>query len=120
MVLVKRIYDQASPSDGFRILIDRLWPRGINKENARIDEWMKEIAPSTELRKWFNHEPAGWEEFQRRYVKELEGKSALLEEIRARVAAEGTVTLLYATRETEKNHAVLLKRILAESQSSAR
>ncbi|WP_298438815.1 DUF488 family protein [Geobacter sp.] len=111
MVGIKRIYDPPAPEDGTRVLVDRLWPRGIAKDEARIDEWLKEIAPSDELRKWFGHDPARWEEFRERYRRELEAKGEPLERLRA-LAGKGTVTLLFAARDEEHNNAVVLKEIL--------
>lgn len=108
-VAVKRIYDPASPEDGRRFLVDRLWPRGISKERARLDGWLRELAPSTELRRWFGHDPARWEEFKRRYRAELampERQQALATLQQA--AGEGPVTLLYAARDTEHNEAQVL------------
>ncbi len=112
MIRIKRIYDPASPGDGRRILIDRLWPRGLKKEEARFDEWLKDLAPSDELRKWFSHDPAKWSEFQKRYRSELRGKAELLERLRTE-ARKGTVTLLYSARDEEHNNAVVLKELLA-------
>ncbi len=112
MIRIKRIYDPASPGDGRRILIDRLWPRGLKKEEARFDEWLKDLAPSDELRKWFSHDPAKWSEFQKRYRSELRGKAELLESLRTE-ARKGTVTLLYSARDEEHNNAVVLKELLA-------
>ncbi|MCL4490872.1 MAG: DUF488 domain-containing protein [Nitrospirae bacterium] len=109
MVKVKRIYEQASPDDGRRILVDRLWPRGIKKDKADIDEWVKEIAPSNELRKWFSHEPSRWQEFKSKYKDELKGKTELVEKLRA---GKGTTTLLFSARDAEHNNAVALKEIL--------
>lgn len=111
MVKIKRIYDPAAPGDGRRVLIDRLWPRGIKKEEAGIDEWLKEIAPSAELRKWFSHDPAKWEEFKRHYKKELEGKGSLLSSLRVE-AARGTLTLLFAAKDTVHVNAAVLKEVL--------
>lgn len=93
MVKTKRIYEAASRDDGKRILIDRLWPRGIKKEDARIDEWLKDVAPSNELRKWFSHDPAKWQEFKKRYTAELKNKSELIERLKAE-AKKGTITLI--------------------------
>ncbi len=111
MVKLKRIYDEPAADDGKRILVDRLWPRGISKDKARIDEWLKEIAPSDELRKWFGHDPARWEEFRERYRQELEAKAELVAGLRE-LAAEGTVTLLFAAKDEEHNNAVVLKEML--------
>ena len=113
MLKIKRVYDPVSPDDGKRILIDRLWPRGMNKEKAHIDEWMKEIAPSNELRKWYSHDPAKWAEFKKRYKKELAGKAELLKKIKAEAQTQ-TVTLLFSTKELELNNAVALKEMLAQ------
>jgi len=111
MVRIKRIYDPLSPEDGKRVLVDRIWPRGIKKGNARIDEWLKDLAPSTELRKWFGHDPAKWEEFRTRYLAELSGCGEALERLRQE-AREGTLTLVYAARDMEHNNAVALKDLL--------
>ena len=110
-VAIKRVYEEPSEEDGTRILVDRLWPRGLTKEKARVDLWLKEIAPSTELRKWFSHDPARWDEFQRRYRDELKthgGQFALLKQ----EAARGPVTLLFGARDVEHNEAVILKKVL--------
>jgi uncharacterized protein YeaO (DUF488 family) len=111
MVKLKRIYQEAEPADGRRILVDRLWPRGVSKERARVDWWLKEIAPSNELRRWFAHDPSKWEEFQTRYCAELEAVRPRLDELRA-LAARETVTLLYAAKDEEHNNAVLLMKLL--------
>jgi uncharacterized protein YeaO (DUF488 family) len=111
MLKIKRVYEPAEASDGRRVLVDRLWPRGISKERARIDKWLKETAPSTELRKWFSHDPSKWAEFQRRYAAELQGKEAVLDALRAE-AKKGTVTLLYGAKDVEHNQAVALKALL--------
>jgi uncharacterized protein YeaO (DUF488 family) len=115
MIRIKRIYEQAAEEDGFRILVDRLWPRGISKEKAKIDLWLKEVAPSNELRKWFSHDPAKWAEFKKRYAKELAAKQELLKEIRRIEKEKGTVTLLYSARDMEFNNAVALKAILEKA-----
>ena len=111
MVRIKRIYDPVSPEDGKRIYIDRLWPRGLKKDEAVFDEWLKEISPSDELRKWFGHDPAKWKEFEKRYRKELEEKGELLEKLRHE-ARRGTITLLYSAKDTEHNNAVTMKEVL--------
>ncbi|MGI8624725.1 MAG: DUF488 domain-containing protein [Solirubrobacteraceae bacterium] len=111
VVRLKRAYDPAVPSDGYRVLIDRLWPRGVSKERARIDEWERELAPSTELRRWFGHEPSRFDEFRRRYVEELRGQRPRLTELRRR-ARDGTLTLVYAAGDTENNDAVVLAEVL--------
>lgn len=111
MVRIKRVYDEPAAGDGKRILVDRLWPRGIAREKARIDEWLKEIAPSDELRKWFGHDPARWDEFRERYRQELEAKAEILDHLRS-MAKKGTVTLLFAARDEEHNNAVALREML--------
>ena len=110
-VKLKRAYEPAGPDDGTRILVDRLWPRGVSKAEAAVDRWLKEIAPSTELRQWFGHDPARWPEFLRRYTEELRQHEAALDEIRA-LAREGTVTLVYGARDETHNDAVALKDVL--------
>jgi uncharacterized protein YeaO (DUF488 family) len=104
---VKRIYEQSSENDGFRILVDRLWPRGISKDKANVDLWLKDIAPSTELRKWFAHKEERWEEFKKRYFSELENKTELLDTIIEK-AGSGSVTLLYSAKNYTFNNAVAL------------
>lgn len=108
MIKIKRVYDAPARDDGKRILIDRLWPRGLKKEDAHIDEWIKEIAPSAELRKWFNHDPAKWGEFKKRFFAELAGKPEAIDAIAA-AAVKGTVTLLFGSKEVRYNNAVALK-----------
>ncbi len=110
MIRIKRIYESSKPSqgDGKRILIDRLWPRGLRKEEVVVDEWIKDLAPSNELRRWFGHDPAKWQEFKNRYEQELKGKGELLQKLKTQAAA-GTITLLYAAKDTEHNNAVVLK-----------
>ena len=110
-VRLKRAYEPAAASDGYRVLIDRLWPRGVSREKARLDEWARELAPSTELRRWFAHDPARFEEFRRRYTEELAAQEPKLRELRRR-AREGTLTLVYGARDTEHNDAVVLAEIL--------
>ncbi|MBK7042894.1 MAG: DUF488 domain-containing protein [Rhodanobacteraceae bacterium] len=107
-VALKRAYEPAAPADGTRILVDRLWPRGVTKTEARIDRWAKDLAPSTELRKWFGHDPEKWSEFQTSYRMELKGNPGLVE-IRA-LARQATVTLVYAAKDTLHTHALVLKR----------
>src|SRR3990170_480838 len=98
MIKIKRIYDKSEKGDGFRILVDRLWPRGLSKEKAKIDLWLKEIAPSDQLRKWYGHEPQKWDEFKQKYFKELENKKDLINEIIKKVN-DGNVTLLFSSKE---------------------
>lgn len=106
-VRLKRAYEPASPDDGYRVLIDRLWPRGISRERARLDGWPKDLAPSTELRTWFAHDPARFEEFRRRYVEELRAHRTEIAELRRR-ARVGTLTLVYSAKDSEHNDAVVL------------
>ena len=108
---VKRIYEEASSSDGRRVLVDRLWPRGVSRESARIDDWLKDVAPSNELRKWFGHEPEKWAELKKRYREELKRKEAVLADLRV-LGRKGAVTLLYGAKDTEHNQAVALKEFL--------
>jgi uncharacterized protein YeaO (DUF488 family) len=110
-IKLKRAYDPPSKDDGTRILVDRLWPRGISKQKAALDRWMKEIAPSTELRKWFAHDPKRWTEFRRRYAGELREHSDLIAELRS-LARERTVTLVYAAHDETHNDAVVLRDVL--------
>ncbi|MEZ5423243.1 MAG: DUF488 family protein [Pyrinomonadaceae bacterium] len=110
---MKRAYEAPAAADGKRILIDRLWPRGLSKEKARIDLWMKEIAPSTELRKWFGHDPEKWTEFQKRYKKELAANAELVNSIRKMAKAE-TVTLVYSAKDEAHNDAVVLLKYLQQ------
>ena len=107
-VQVKRVYDSPAKADGYRVLVDRLWPRGLKKSEARIDEWLKEIAPSTMLRKRFKHDPDRWNEFKKKYSAELDDHREQIEKL-ARDASKRTVTLLFAAKETEHNNAVALK-----------
>lgn len=115
-VQLKRIYEPPQKSDGYRVLVDRVWPRGLSKDAAQIDLWMKDIAPSTALRKWFNHDPARWVEFQGKYRAELRELDDKLDELRARAKKE-PVTLLYGAKDTEHNQAVVLRDVLAEKRS---
>jgi uncharacterized protein YeaO (DUF488 family) len=117
MIRIKRIYEQAAEEDGFRILVDRLWPRGLSKEKAQVDLWLKEVAPSGELRKWFSHDPAKWAEFKEKYEKELAAKQELLKEIRRIEEEKGTVTLLYSARDVEHNNAVALQAVLERTSA---
>jgi uncharacterized protein YeaO (DUF488 family) len=111
MIRLKRVYDKPAPDDGVRFLVERLWPRGIRKEDLPMDAWAKEAGPSTELRKWFAHDPAKWDEFQRRYFAELDTRPEAWEAVQ-RAAAHGTVTLLYSSHDAEHNNAVALGRYL--------
>ena len=105
-VRIKRAYDSPVPGDGVRVLVDRLWPRGLKRQEANIDLWLKDVAPSTELRHWFGHDPARWPEFQERYRAELAGSPAL-DELRAMARQRERVTLLFGARDTEHNNAVV-------------
>lgn len=113
-VLVKRVYEKPSRADGTRVLVDRLWPRGLSKDRAAVDTWMRELAPSDELRKWFHAQPDGWLIFRKRYLKELAGAqaSALLDELYKLATRRKRVTLLFASRNTERNNAVVLRDLL--------
>jgi uncharacterized protein YeaO (DUF488 family) len=109
---LKRVYDEPSKEDGTRILVDRLWPRGLSKEKAHVDLWLKEVAPSNELRKWFAHDPAKWPEFKTRYKAELKQNAEQLALLKQAVA-KGPATLLYGARDTEHNEAVVLQELLS-------
>ena len=110
-VKLKRAYEPPATDDGTRILVDRLWPRGITKKRAAIDQWMKDIAPSTELRKWFSHDPARWDEFRRRYAKEVHQNAALLDRLRS-LARHGPITLVYSAHDEKHNDAVELRELI--------
>jgi len=111
MIRLKRAYEPASPDDGERILVERLWPRGLSRERAGLSAWAKDIAPSPELRQWFSHDPAKWDEFRRRYWAELDAKPAVVGDLRER-SKRTTVTLIYAARDEEHNSALALKQYL--------
>src|SRR5579872_6612096 len=115
MIHLKRIYEKPSRKDGVRILVDRLWPRGLTKERAAVTLWLKDVAPSTELRKWFDHDPAKWEPFQARYRQELREKKDALELLKQK-CEHHTVTLLYGARDEEHNEALVLKRVVEGSK----
>ncbi len=115
MVKIKRVYEKPQAKDGWRVLVDRLWPRGMKKETARIDLWMKEIAPSDALRKSFHHELKEWPDFQKKYRAELKAKVELLEELKKMEKERGTLTLLFGARDEEHNQAVVLKDVLRTS-----
>lgn len=110
-IVTKRIYDDFSEDDGYRVLVDRLWPRGVTKEDAKLDEWLKEIAPTNELRKWFDHDPGKFDEFKNRYKKELEDYKDELDNL-ADKSSEKKLTLLYGAKDEEHNQAVVLKEVL--------
>jgi uncharacterized protein YeaO (DUF488 family) len=110
---IKRAYDAPSPQDGKRILVDRLWPRGLTKEKAKIDVWLKEIAPSAELREWFGHDPAKWSEFQARYKSELAANTTVVDQLRETIGV-GPATLVFAAKDADHNQALVLKAYLEE------
>ena len=111
MIQLKRVYEKPSRKDGVRILVDRLWPRGLTKERAAVNLWLKDVAPSTELRKWFAHDPAKWKEFQVRYRKELREKKDALELLKEK-SQDRTVTLVYGARDEQHNEALVLRKIV--------
>jgi uncharacterized protein YeaO (DUF488 family) len=110
-IKLKRAYEPAEKSDGLRVLVDRLWPRGISKSTAQIDCWLKEIAPSDALRRWFGHDPSKWSEFRKRYVRELEKRSEAVAQLK-QFASQGTVTLVYGAKDERHNNAAALKEYL--------
>ena len=110
-VRLKRAYQPPTAEDGTRVLVDRLWPRGVSKEHAALDQWMKEIAPSTELRQWFGHDPARWKEFCRRYTEELHQNTEMLSQLRS-LARQGPVTLVYSAHDEVHNDAIVLRDLL--------
>ncbi|NNE23991.1 MAG: DUF488 family protein [Rhizobiales bacterium] len=116
-IRVKRIYEEPAPEDGYRLLVDRLWPRGVSKQNARIDGWMKEIGPSSELRRWYGHDAARWREFKERYAAELDARADLVADVLA-LARAGTVTLVFSARDADRNQAVALAEYLAGRQDN--
>lgn len=113
MLKLKRIYEKAEKSDGFRVLVDRLWPRGMTKEEAEIDLWLKNIAPSTELRQWFSHDLSKWREFQKRYKKELTALTEEVATLKVVLKKEKNVTLLFAAKDENHNEAVVIKGFLS-------
>jgi uncharacterized protein YeaO (DUF488 family) len=112
-VKVKRVYEPAESEDGYRVLIDRLWPRGVSRERARLDEWARELAPSAELRTWFNHDPERFDEFRRRYRRELDAQREQVTELRRRSRVE-PVTLVFSARDVEHNDAVVLGELIRD------
>lgn len=119
MIKIKRVYDPPAPDDGPRLLVERLWPRGMKKDSFQMNAWLKEAAPSTELRRWFSHDPEKWDEFQRRYKEELRHHPEAVQPIRA-AAREGNVTLLISTRDAEHNSALILKQYLRNAERGMR
>jgi uncharacterized protein YeaO (DUF488 family) len=115
-IAVKRAYDPVSRADGTRFLVERLWPRGISKAKLRVDAWLKEVGPSTKLRKWFSHDPAKWDEFRRRYRRELDSRPEAWQPI-VSAARRGPVTLVYSSHDTEHNNAVALQKYLSRRRA---
>ena len=109
---LKRVYDPSAPEDGYRILVERLWPRGMSKEHAKVDLWVKEAGASTDLRKWFAHDPQKWEEFRKRYFAELSERPEVVHQLVDVIREKGTVTFLFAAHDKEHNNAVALKEFL--------
>lgn len=118
MIRLRRVYEDPEPSEGRRYLVERLWPRGISREDARLDGWLKELAPSDDLRRWYDHDPARWEEFRKRYEEELGEREGLLERV-AREAREGSVTFVFATKDVDHSSARALKEFLEREYGSA-
>jgi uncharacterized protein YeaO (DUF488 family) len=119
MIALKRVYEPADTDDGTRFLVERLWPRGVRKDALRLDAWLKDVAPSTELRRWFSHDPARWQEFCQRYAAELEARPDAWAPI-VQADRSGTVTLLFSSHDTEHNNAVALKAYLEARSSETR
>ena len=117
-VWIRRAYDEPTNNDGYRVLVDRVWPRGVSKEDAQLDEWCKQIAPSTELRKWFGHDPERWDEFRSRYRGELEDRDDLVDALVERTT-DGRVTLVFGAKDTDHNQAVVLAELIDERRHSA-
>jgi uncharacterized protein YeaO (DUF488 family) len=113
-IRLKRAYEKPEPADGYRVLVDRIWPRGVKKEDLQLDEWPKDIGPSTGLRQWFGHDPQKWDEFKQRYFQELEGKKELIHSLRTRAKQE-PVILVYAARDEKHNHALALQEFLRKA-----
>lgn len=118
MIKTKRIYEKYSPDDGFRVLIDRLWPRGVSKSSAKIDLWLKEIAPTDSLRKWFSHDPKKWESFQKKYHEELKENKSLLDVIKNLQKEHKTVTLVFSAKDELHNNAIALYKVLDAMHST--
>ena len=112
MIKIKRVYEEYSSDDGFRILIDRLWPRGVSKSNAHVDLWFKEIAPTDKLRKWFSHDPKKWESFKKKYIDELKENKSSLDKIKNLKKEHKMITLVFAAKDEQHNNAVVLIEIL--------
>ena len=120
MYKIKRAYQDPEDDDGFRVLVDRLWPRGVSKINAKIDLWMKEIAPSNELRKWFGHDPERWDEFKNKYLLELNDKKELIKQLKSIGKINQTVTLVYSAKDEAHNNAVVVMELLEKSPSQVK
>lgn len=116
-IVIKRVRDAATPEDGYRVLVDRLWPRGLRREQVRMDAWLKDIAPSNDLRRWFGHDPERWPEFQARYAEELDAHPAAWRELGERIARE-RVTLLYDAKDAEHNNAVAIRNYLLQHEAN--
>lgn len=116
MITIKRIYEQPAARDGWRVLVDRLWPRGIRKSSAHIDLWLKDVAPSGALRKWFGHDPARWSAFRKKYCSELAKKKTLLAQLKSMEREHGTLTLLFGARDEAHNQAVVLAELLKKAR----
>ena len=114
MLAIKRVYEAKSDDDGFRILVDRLWPRGETKEKAGVDLWLKEVAPSNELRKWFGHDPEKWDEFKKRYIEELRANPDAVSELKQAIRGHKKVTMVYGAKDEERNQAVVLRDFLGK------
>ncbi|TPF87485.1 hypothetical protein BW13_00005 [Bifidobacterium sp. UTCIF-37] len=119
-ISIKRVYDEPDSQDGYRILVDRLWPRGMTKERAALDLWMKGIAPSNDLRKWFGHDPARFTDFANRYRAELDANEETVDELRRIILTHGKVTLLYAAKDPDVNHAAVLRDYMDERTTEAK
>jgi len=115
MIKIKRAYEPSSSDDGFRILVDKLWPRGVSKEKASLDLWIKEVAPSDDLRKWFSHDPKKWKEFQNKYKNELKDRKESINKIKEIEKNKGKVTLIYSAEDEKHNNAIVLENILKNS-----
>lgn len=111
---IKRVYEAPAPEDGYRVLIDRLWPRGLTKEKAAVDLWLKQIAPSSDLRKWFQHDPEKWPEFQKRYKAEIEENKEAADQLRKLIKEQEKVTLVFGSKEERYNDAVVLKSVFSK------
>ncbi|HVA65492.1 MAG TPA: DUF488 family protein [Elusimicrobiota bacterium] len=116
MIRIKRVYEAPAPKDGFRVLVDRLWPRGVSKDKAKLDEWMKDIAPSDALRQWYSHDPAKWPEFKTRYKAELAGRGDILARLKSLEAGHKTLTLLFAAKDAARSNAAALAEILSSQK----